>query len=75
MQLTKLLTLSQFIDSIVDNGYNDSYNINKIIKYNNFLKQPLKKEMFVGDEAGQTHEKNKKSKYSVGLLTCCQLNY
>lgn len=51
MQLTKLLTLSQFIDSLDNNGYKDSLNLVWIFSYNNFLKQPLTKEMFVGDNA------------------------
>lgn len=48
MQLTKLLTLGQFIDSCEGSSEPCYF---AIVKYNNFLKQPLTKEMFVGDMA------------------------
>lgn len=48
MKLTKLLTLSQFIDSC-EGSSEPCYHA--IVKYNNFLKQPITKEMFVGDDA------------------------
>lgn len=48
MQLTKLLTLSQFIDSC-EVSSEPCYHA--IVKYNNFLKQPITKEMFVGNDA------------------------
>lgn len=52
MQLTKLLTLSQFIDEIAKSTELDyCTGITIIFDYNNFLKQPTTKEMFVGDMA------------------------
>jgi hypothetical protein len=48
MKITKLLTLSQFIDSCEGSSESCYY---AIVKYNNFLKQPITKEMFVGDDA------------------------
>ena len=48
MQLTKLLTLSQFIDQCEGSSEPCYY---AIVKYNNWLKQPITKEMFVGDDA------------------------
>ena len=56
MKLTKGYTLSQFIDKIsneTDAGELELFEIvpeyYKIILYNDFLKQPLKKEMFVNE--------------------------
>ena len=48
MQLTKLLTLSQFIDQCEGSSEPCYY---AIVKYNNWLKQPITNGMFVGDDA------------------------
>ena len=49
MKLNKLMTLSQFIDEeeYDDCLMEDSYM--RIVKYNNFLRTPIKKEMFVNE--------------------------
>jgi len=55
MNIDRLYTLSQFVDLITDEEQNLELNIeylheiNAVIAYNNFLKQPLKKEMFVNE--------------------------
>ena len=50
MKIDKLYTLSQFVDNEEYNTYDtmqDSYK--RIVKYNEFLKQPITKEMFVNE--------------------------
>ena len=51
MKLTKGLTLSQFVDYIKESNEDESaYHFSEItIDYNDFIKQPLKKEMFVNE--------------------------
>ena len=50
MKLEKLLTLSQFVDLIIPNAGKTPYRKTVLVKnYNEFLKQPLKKEMFVNE--------------------------
>ena len=49
MKLEKLLTLSQFVDYWTDNKRITDDSLVFIIEYNNFLKKPLTKEMFVNE--------------------------
>ncbi len=53
MKIEKLYTLSQFVDEMTKSYFvsaNDAMEALKIIEeYNEFLKQPLKKEMFVNE--------------------------
>ncbi|MCK5605296.1 hypothetical protein KAR91_25615 [Candidatus Pacearchaeota archaeon] len=51
MKIDKLYTLSQFID-LMDNAHFSDYAAKFILveKYNKFLKQPLKKSMFVNEK-------------------------
>jgi hypothetical protein len=48
MKLEKGYTLSQFVD-LLNSKYNDYDFYKSTIKYNDFIKQPLKKEMFVNE--------------------------
>ena len=47
MKITKLHTLSQFVDLVQHSDGKEDYPTLAIFDYNSFLKQPLKKEMFV----------------------------
>ena len=50
MKIEKLYTLSQFIEHMeTDKKRTDVERLIRIFQYNAFLKQPLKKEMFVNE--------------------------
>jgi len=46
MKIEKLITLSQFVDKYKELFYEEDFSV-EIVAYNDFLKQPLTKEMFV----------------------------
>jgi len=46
MKINKLYTLSQFVDYTNKTILNESKSLELIVRYNEFLKQSLKKEMF-----------------------------
>lgn len=70
MKIEKLYTLSQFVellDNAIDGYFITREEINSekydlIVKYNDFLKQPLKKEMFV-NEIEKPNENNSKYRH------------
>ena len=49
----KLISMTDFVLESISkfNTYEPEENLNLIIKYANFLKQPLKLEMFIGEDA------------------------
>lgn len=49
MKLEKLYTLSQFVNLVQYSDGKEDYPASLIFDYNDFLKQPLKKEMFVNE--------------------------
>ena len=49
MKIEKLYTLSQFVDYLKDKDTNVLPTFDLVSKYNDFLKQPLKKKMFIND--------------------------
>ena len=49
MKIEKLYTLSQFVDLVQYSDGKEDIPTLAIFDYNNFLKQPLKKEMFVNE--------------------------
>lgn len=51
MKIEKLITLSEFVDEVQKKFFNPSIALGLIIAYNNFLKQPLKREMFANQES------------------------
>jgi len=58
MKIEKLLPLSQFIDQSVSEVNNSSVVLDRIQGYNDFLKQPLTKEMFVNQLGEWNMSKN-----------------
>lgn len=49
----KLISMTDFVLESISkfNTYESEENLNSIVKYANFLKQPLKLEMFIGEDA------------------------
>lgn len=53
METFKLKSMVDFVLESISkfNTYESEENLNSIVKYANFLKQPLKLEMFIGEDA------------------------